>query len=50
MEEDLDGKMGFDVASRMAHSITQDKDLCGTKYLIVINIFNIFFTRVYNQY
>ena len=35
---------------KMAHSITQDKDLCGTKYLIVINIFNIFFTRVYNQY
>ena len=46
MEEDLDGKMGYDVASRMAHSITQDKDLCGTKYLIVINIFNIFYTSI----
>ena len=34
----------------MAHSISQDKELCGTKYLFVINIFNILFTRVDNQY
>ena len=49
MEEDLDGKMGCDVASRMAHSITQEKDYVVPNICLLLTCL-ISFTRVYNQY